>query len=143
MSKYINYRGEEQEEMIVRADSVDDMLAGKWRMLEFFVRCKECRHNMGISDEDYCAWGEPREIEDERTVTFYSGDRPFETVVVRKQPTVNAEPVRHGHWIFNPKDAIEMMFTLPKCSECGAESSDCGNYCPNCGAKMDEVIEDA
>lgn len=51
----------------------------------------------------------------------------------------NAEPVRHGHWIFNPKDAIEMMFTLPKCSECGAESSDGGNYCPNCGAKMDEV----
>lgn len=50
--------------------------------------------------------------------------------------------VRHGHWIFNPKDAIEMMFTLPKCSECGAESSDGGNYCPNCGAKMDEV-EDA
>ena len=49
------------------------------------------------------------------------------------------EPVRHGHWIFDPKDAIEMMFTLPKCSECGAESSDGGNYCPRCGAKMDEV----
>lgn len=57
-------------------------------------------------------------------------------------PTVDAEPVKHGHWIFNPKDAIEMMFTLPKCSKCGAESSDGGNYCSNCGAKMDEV-EDA
>jgi len=52
-------------------------------------------------------------------------------------PTIDAEPVRHGHWIFNPKDAIEMMFTLPKCSECGAESPNGGNYCPNCGAKMD------
>lgn len=52
--------------------------------------------------------------------------------------TVDAEPVRHGHWIFNPKDAIEMMFTVPKCSECGAESPIGGNYCPNCGAKMDE-----
>lgn len=41
-----------------------------------------------------------------------------------------------GKWIFNPKDAIELMFTLPKCSECGFESSDCGNYCSNCGAKM-------
>lgn len=51
---------------------------------------------------------------------------------------VDAEPVRHGHWIFNPKDAIEMIFTLPKCSECGAESADGGNYCPNCGARMDE-----
>lgn len=53
-------------------------------------------------------------------------------------PTVEAEPIRHGRWIFNPKDAIEMMFTLPKCSECGAESPNGGNYCPNCGAKMDE-----
>jgi len=61
---------------------------------------------------------------------------------VEKMLTVDAsEVVRHGHWIFNPKDAIEMMFTLPKCSECGAESSDGGNYCPNCGAKMDEVKE--
>lgn len=57
--------------------------------------------------------------------------------IVDQQPTVDAVPVRHGHWIFNPKDAIEMMFTLPKCSECGAESADGGNYCPNCGARMD------
>lgn len=54
-------------------------------------------------------------------------------------PTV--DPVKHGHWIFNPKDAIEMMFTLPKCSECGAESPNGGNYCMECGAKMDEVTD--
>lgn len=53
------------------------------------------------------------------------------------------EPIRHGRWIFNPKDAIEMMFTLLKCSECGAESPDGGNYCHNCGAKMDGEREDA
>ena len=57
--------------------------------------------------------------------------------ILEKMPTVDAVPVRHGHWIFNPKDAIEMMFTVPKCSECGAESPNGGNYCPNCGAKMD------
>ena len=54
------------------------------------------------------------------------------------EPIVDAEPVKHGYWIFSPKDAIEMMFTLPKCSECGTESADGGNYCPNCGAKMDK-----
>ena len=58
---------------------------------------------------------------------------------VDRMPTIDAEPIRHGYWIFNPKDAIEMMFTLPKCSQCGAESSDGGNYCSNCGAKMDEI----
>lgn len=41
-----------------------------------------------------------------------------------------------GEWIFNPKDAIESMFMKPKCSECGFESSDGGNFCPNCGADM-------
>lgn len=66
-------------------------------------------------------------------------DKAMIVDLVDKQPTVDAEPIRHGHWIFNPKDAIEMMFTLPKCSLCGAESPIGGNYCPNCGAKMDEV----
>lgn len=41
-----------------------------------------------------------------------------------------------GEWIFEPKDAIELMFTKPKCSECGFESADGGNFCSNCGADM-------
>lgn len=44
---------------------------------------------------------------------------------------------RMGHWIFSPSDAIELMFAKPKCSECGFESADGGNYCSNCGARMD------
>lgn len=55
---------------------------------------------------------------------------------IKSQPTVDAEPVRHGKWIFNPSDAFEAMFAKPKCSECGFESADGGNYCPNCGADM-------
>ena len=53
-------------------------------------------------------------------------------------PTVDAEPVRHGHWIND--------FSSPlKCSSCGIVSK--ANeftlrtdfkYCPYCGAKMDE-----
>lgn len=43
---------------------------------------------------------------------------------------------QRGEWIFEPKDAIELMFTKPKCSECGFESADGGNFCSNCGAKM-------
>lgn len=57
---------------------------------------------------------------------------------VMKLPTTDAEPVRHGKWIFNPSDAFEAMFAKPKCSECGFESADGGNYCPNCGARMDK-----
>lgn len=49
---------------------------------------------------------------------------------------------QRGEWIFEPKDAIELMFTLPKCSECGFESSDGGNFCSNCGARMCKGGED-
>ena len=49
----------------------------------------------------------------------------------------NTQLPKRGEWIYKPKDAIEMMFTLPKCSVCGHESSDANNYCPNCGAKME------
>ena len=48
-------------------------------------------------------------------------------------PTVDAEPIRHGRWIFT------MGWVC--CSECGneppSESNVESNYCPNCGAKMD------
>lgn len=55
---------------------------------------------------------------------------------------LKAEPVRHGKWIYEPKDAIEMMYTKPKCSVCGYESADGLHYCSNCGAKMDEVNDE-
>lgn len=54
---------------------------------------------------------------------------------------VNAQLPKRGKWIYKPKDAIEMMFTLPKCSVCGHESSDANNFCPNCGAKMETQDE--
>lgn len=49
--------------------------------------------------------------------------------VIDAQPTIDAEPVRHGKWIEE------------HCSECGqyVYHGDARNYCPNCGARMDEV----
>ena len=66
-------------------------------------------------------------------------DCQFPTAIeeLEDAPTIDAVEVVHGEWKYNPKDAIEMMFTLPKCSICGHESSDALNYCPNCGAKME------
>lgn len=48
-------------------------------------------------------------------------------------PTIEAEPVRHGHWI-----SLEPEIGLFACSECEYKilRTEC-NYCPNCGAKMD------
>lgn len=55
---------------------------------------------------------------------------------INDAPTVDAEPVRHGQWLTSPTGWLY-------CSECGGEPP-CEinvrtDYCPNCGAKMDEV----
>lgn len=59
---------------------------------------------------------------------------------IDEMPTVDAKPVRHGRWIY-PK---ESLWSLGKCSVCGTISvvATTANYCPMCGAKMDEDGED-
>ncbi|MBQ0142842.1 MAG: hypothetical protein KBT06_08610 [Prevotellaceae bacterium] len=58
-------------------------------------------------------------------------------------PTVNAVEIVHGHWV-KPTVIDGRAFNIPHCSVCNEVP--CGvdehtNYCPNCGAKMDEVRE--
>ncbi len=78
------------------------------------------------------------------------------------QPTVDAEPIRHGHIVYREHRRInygkytgfdengeEHTITVcedygsgkePYCSECGSQLAESFlNYCPKCGAKMDEV----
>lgn len=44
-----------------------------------------------------------------------------------------AEAVRHGHWIYTPTNILGYV-----CSECGKAMCRF-NYCPHCGALMNEV----
>lgn len=53
---------------------------------------------------------------------------------VHSEGQVDAEPVRHGHWIVHEGKWVPTY----ECSECHAEGKIDGNYCPDCGAKMDE-----
>ena len=63
-------------------------------------------------------------------------------VEINNAPTVDAEPVKHGKW-------VDKCVRDWRCSECNCEIqkirhvdgycyNDLPNYCPNCGAKMDE-----
>jgi len=54
---------------------------------------------------------------------------------VEAMQTVDAEPVRHGKWIFNKEKRTW------ECSECHCPTDSIfdkskTNYCPDCGAKM-------
>ena len=68
---------------------------------------------------------------------------PEETL--ENAPTINAIEQKHGYWKF-----VECVNNInySVCSECGADyisdmgDTDFDNYCYNCGAKMDEVMED-
>lgn len=59
-----------------------------------------------------------------------------------RRETVDAEPVRHGHWIEQEVGNLDTYYTCSACKEdfClieGEPSDNLWNYCPNCGAKMD------
>ncbi len=53
--------------------------------------------------------------------------------ILEEYGTADIATVRHGYW----KETDDTMFRA--CSVCGYLEYECneGNYCPNCGAKMD------
>ena len=50
--------------------------------------------------------------------------------------TIEQSPIVHAHWIKSNYDNIDG--TIHECSNCNVELFSAWNYCPNCGAKMDE-----
>ena len=69
--------------------------------------------------------------------------------LIEKAPTVDAVPVMHARWIHSRYDDCAEQFELVKCSQCNHEAYAMafyvrgGNYCPNCGAKMDGGADNA
>ena len=61
--------------------------------------------------------------------------------VLEQQPTIDAEPVKHGKWIWKGEDGDSRWM----CSECKCKEyvptcngvPNIWDYCPNCGARMD------
>ncbi|MBQ0142841.1 MAG: hypothetical protein KBT06_08605 [Prevotellaceae bacterium] len=68
---------------------------------------------------------------------FHEGCRYMQKKVLRifhESKSVDAEPVRHGHWIDGfDTDGILIDYD---CSVCNMANDETSNYCPNCGAKM-------
>lgn len=66
--------------------------------------------------------------------------REMVKVLIKKEPTAHVEPVRYGRWkktgdYFSASDFSRHYYF--KCSCCKDITIDNGDYCPNCGAKME------
>lgn len=61
--------------------------------------------------------------------------------ILHDVPSEDVQPVRHGHWIHDGLDTPHGVDWM-HCSECGNRDVYCPaamtDYCPNCGARMDE-----
>ena len=58
---------------------------------------------------------------------------------IEDAPTIEAKPVVHGRWISKNPHGYEWIFVCSNCDYVdGYPFNDRHNYCPNCGAKMDE-----
>lgn len=59
--------------------------------------------------------------------------------VIDDQPTIEAEPVRHGRWNYRHED--DWCY----CTACGTDAEESNgecletDYCPHCGARMDDT----
>ena len=58
---------------------------------------------------------------------------------IKNMPAADVEPVVHGRWISKNPHGYEWIFGCSNCDYIdGYPFNDRSNYCPNCGAKMDE-----
>ena len=87
-----------------------------------------------------------KDIHNEYSNALYDGCE-YDTNLIDEIPVVDVAPVVHGRWIGKPICGNDNC----RCSECGSWHHIHANlrgevmqkYCPNCGAKMDEPIDES
>lgn len=72
----------------------------------------------------------------ERDVDYYG---PWIREEIIDSPTIEAEPVRHGHWEIHTDAVGNTYYECSCCHTTWWEIKSNDNYCSACGAKMDEA----
>ena len=62
-------------------------------------------------------------------------------LAVMSIPTADVSPVRHGYWVKEKRDVL-LHWHCSACKECYYLDMPNAEYCPHCGAKMDEKERD-
>ena len=82
---------------------------------------------------------EPHEIKDALIEQY-----EFTAKQLSELPPVKPQEPKKGHWIMT-NDYLTTAYgsvDYVKCSCCGEDSLEEGNYCPNCGAEMESEVEE-
>lgn len=80
---------------------------------------------------EVCDWHEHEFPECEYAIRLVSDD-------MKKLPSADVEPVRHGRWIYGTDDETgEQDIVAWTCSLCGEKTPWQPRYCMHCGARMD------
>lgn len=65
---------------------------------------------------------------------------------LKDEPTVDAEPVRHGRWKYNAAFTVDgdVYYGRYQCDQCNhyIDAGSDRKYCPNCGTDMREGTKD-
>ena len=61
---------------------------------------------------------------------------------ISDMPAADVAPVVHGHWIEKEKYSFGIMYDCSLCDNRILDNGYSWNYCPNCGARMDETVEE-
>ena len=82
----------------------------------------------------------------EKGITGILGDSSSIADIINEQPTADVQEVKHGEWLKPSNDSVDSKQWI--CSECKGLTETayyCGhcyyNYCPSCGARMEEFEE--
>lgn len=59
--------------------------------------------------------------------------------IIKSAPTEDVAPVVHAHW--EHKLVPRLGYPVPICSHCGESRRETSDFCPDCGAKMDEEVQ--
>lgn len=98
--------------------------------------CKDCEKRNGIKR------GKWRVIYEIGEAPCRACDVDDLKMELDEAPTIEAEPIRHGKWMDEAEDWRHQIEWF-KCSLCDFPTSTAYQYCPNCGARMDEVNDDS
>ena len=109
---------------LIDADALIDVLTQRC--------CKNCDKRMGTKN------GKRRmiyEIGEAPCRACYVDDLKME---LNEAPTIDAEPIRYGEWIGKPMIGGYSRMRCSVCDNVFLENKGKWNYCPYCGARMDE-----